>query len=621
MAGGRPVGSARPEMPSTLTSIPSLRRAAACRRDALRLGFGRRGRAGQVAAARPLGLHPRGCEATADPRQVLLARAVLRRALPPRRLASRKAAGLDDRLGRLSRGVGRGCGTGGARRRSPDGGVRDPRIQRRGPRADPLAPRRGQPGAGPGPTRRSFRAARMGSRRQRLAPGDRRAGRISPGTDAAADGAARQPSCRLRSGDSPRAHLAAGIQRAGGRSRRSSFPRPWAPSAGKKSSRAGPPNWAPATALPCAGRMPPRRARGNRRRRAIALAEDRAGLRPAGRADQGESRQRADSPLARAGRSRLGTASHQRSCRARRASRAAAIRCRPTKSSGRHQYPGRDRTNGVGRPALPVERRAEQRAPSACRRSKSSMPGPCGARWPFPSIPPWNIKCPRRDCRKREAVPEFIDHWGTSDSPPEMAFRLNGNAAEWSLVTRARRAETSGEQHVNWSFNAQTAELQFDAQLTTAGGSLFQYRLDAPPTLHVDSIAVLAEGVNQAARWSQDPDGQRQRLSRQPLSGRHEIQLHGQMPLPRNRKLGDAASSAGGRANPELAGQSLPPAGCPGRGLRGCRTRGCQDRRATSRPRPTRGGRCVRFTPTWPPRRPVTGNGSRRIVPAFAPSK
>ena len=118
-----------------------------------------------------------------------------------------------------------------------------------------------------------------------------------------------------------------------------------------------------------------------------------------------------------------------------------------------------------------------------------------------------------------------------------MAFRLNGNAAEWNLVTRARRAETSGDQNVAWSFNAQTAEVQLDAQLTTAAGSVFQYRLEAPPALHVDSIAVLAEGANHAARWSQDQDGHISVFLASPVSGHHEFQLHGQMPLPKERKL------------------------------------------------------------------------------------
>ena len=149
------------------------------------------------------------------------------------------------------------------------------------------------------------------------------------------------------------------------------------------------------------------------------------------------------------------------------------------------------------------------------------------------------------------AVLEFINNWGAGDprpatqgvpqSPaapsPDLAFRLDGNAAEWSLITRARRAETSGDQNVSWSFNAQTAEVQLDAQLTTAAGSVFQYRLEAPPTLHVDRVAVLAEGANKLARWSQDADGHVFVFLKGPVSGRHELQLHGQMPLTMKRNF------------------------------------------------------------------------------------
>ncbi len=135
------------------------------------------------------------------------------------------------------------------------------------------------------------------------------------------------------------------------------------------------------------------------------------------------------------------------------------------------------------------------------------------------------------------AVPEFIANWGESHSPPDLAFRLNGNAAEWNLITRPRRTETSGDQNAIWSFDAQTAELQLAAQLTTAAGNLFQYRLDAPPALHVDSVAVLAEGYNRVARWSQDQDGRVAVFFASPVSGHHELQLHGRMPLPKQGRF------------------------------------------------------------------------------------
>ena len=54
------------------------------------------------------------------------------------------------------------------------------------------------------------------------------------------------------------------------------------------------------------------------------------------------------------------------------------------------------------------------------------------------------------------ALPEFVDNWGPAIASG-VAFRLNGNAAEWNLVTEARRAETSGDQNLTWSFNTQSA--------------------------------------------------------------------------------------------------------------------------------------------------------------------
>jgi hypothetical protein len=130
------------------------------------------------------------------------------------------------------------------------------------------------------------------------------------------------------------------------------------------------------------------------------------------------------------------------------------------------------------------------------------------------------------------AVLEFLGSWGSSAAPPELAYRLNGNAAEWNLSTRVRRAETFGEQNVTWIFAAQAAEVELDAQLTTATGSVYQYRLEAPAALKIDSVTVFADGVHRAARWWQDADGSTTIFLAAPLSGRHEVRLHGEMPLP-----------------------------------------------------------------------------------------
>jgi hypothetical protein len=151
--------------------------------------------------------------------------------------------------------------------------------------------------------------------------------------------------------------------------------------------------------------------------------------------------------------------------------------------------------------------------------------------------PAFDYSVPGARLHETGVLPEFISNWGGSDTPPESAFRLNDSAADWTLTTRPRRIETAGDQHVTWSFSAQSAELQCDAQLTTTGGNLFQYRLEVPPLLRVDSISILAEDVNQAVRWSQDPSGHIAIFFAGPISGRHELRLHGQMKLSQKRKL------------------------------------------------------------------------------------
>jgi hypothetical protein len=159
-------------------------------------------------------------------------------------------------------------------------------------------------------------------------------------------------------------------------------------------------------------------------------------------------------------------------------------------------------------------------------------------RWLAISVNP-ALECQSPGARLQEmgVVPEFISNWGATDVSvsPDLAFRLNGNAADWSVTTRLRRAAASGDANVTWTFGGQSVELLFAAQLHAVYGSIFQYCLEAPPSLHVDSLTVLAAGANQAIRWSQEKDGQISVFLGKPLPGRHEFQLRGQMPLPEQR--------------------------------------------------------------------------------------
>jgi hypothetical protein len=135
------------------------------------------------------------------------------------------------------------------------------------------------------------------------------------------------------------------------------------------------------------------------------------------------------------------------------------------------------------------------------------------------------------------ATLEFMRNWGTGETAPDAAFRLNGNAADWSMTTHVRKAETSSDQRVIWSFDSEEAQVRFDALMVTASGSLFQYHLDIPPALSVDSVAVRGENKEIPSRWFENKDGRLTVFLGGAATGRCQLQLRGRLPIPQNRNF------------------------------------------------------------------------------------
>lgn len=139
------------------------------------------------------------------------------------------------------------------------------------------------------------------------------------------------------------------------------------------------------------------------------------------------------------------------------------------------------------------------------------------------------------------AVPEFTSAWGGSEGSPQSAYRLPAGPTDWTLSTHPRLPETSSDQSLTLVFDGQGAEAQFDAQLTTVGGCVFQHRAVAPPELQVEQVSVTAENSSRIARWTRDPSGVITAFLTGPVSGRHELHLRGsfrarhgrRMPLPK----------------------------------------------------------------------------------------
>ncbi len=166
-----------------------------------------------------------------------------------------------------------------------------------------------------------------------------------------------------------------------------------------------------------------------------------------------------------------------------------------------------------------------------------------GARLPVPGVEPLlGYPRPARGYTGSGYPAEFVSSWGAVAAAPNLAFRLNGDAADWSMTTRLRRAETTGDQTVSWSFDADCAHVLLDAQLTATDGNMFQYALTVPAELSVDALTVSGEGTSVPVHWTAGypragGDGRLTVFLGSGVTGRHRLQLRGQMPLAMNRKI------------------------------------------------------------------------------------
>jgi hypothetical protein len=128
------------------------------------------------------------------------------------------------------------------------------------------------------------------------------------------------------------------------------------------------------------------------------------------------------------------------------------------------------------------------------------------------------------------ATADLLKNWDFPDPPPLLAYRLESDKADWSLSTRPREPETSGQQTLALSYGRNNVEAHFEAQLTVASGYVFQYQLSAPAAMKVLKASVRKEGAELAARWSQDPGGTISIFLRGPAEGKQQLSLEGILP-------------------------------------------------------------------------------------------
>lgn len=128
------------------------------------------------------------------------------------------------------------------------------------------------------------------------------------------------------------------------------------------------------------------------------------------------------------------------------------------------------------------------------------------------------------------SIPDFLSEWG-GDAAPLLAYKLPTRTL-WGIAIRPRRPQTVADQVLRLSYGPGGADVQFEAELSTAGGYCLQHRIGAPAGLLIERVSLMEEGVERVARWAADSDGSVWVFLASPVGGRHMLSLRGRLPTP-----------------------------------------------------------------------------------------
>ncbi len=157
-------------------------------------------------------------------------------------------------------------------------------------------------------------------------------------------------------------------------------------------------------------------------------------------------------------------------------------------------------------------------------------------RWIAVSVDPQlEYEISKFDRTLKVKVSDFLNAWGNVETQPQFVFCEHPGKITWSIATRPRRTQTTVRQTTIFSFDRQTTEVRFDAELVTTAGYNFQYRVHMPSEMKVDEVSVVEEGeeetVEHAKRFSRNIGGVVTVFLDAPLSGRQKLSLRGQLPI------------------------------------------------------------------------------------------
>lgn len=179
-------------------------------------------------------------------------------------------------------------------------------------------------------------------------------------------------------------------------------------------------------------------------------------------------------------------------------------------------------TSGVGSLVLP-------RLEAICDRSSR--------RWLGVTIDPALVgELPPATADTTLAPAEFLKAWvketAATPAEPQVAYRLPAKDPSWSLTTRPKQPQISGVARLDVSYRVNSARLQWEADLNSANGSLFQYKLQTPPGLEIESVSVRQGAAERAGRWSRTGQDSMTIFLTGPISGEQHLIVRGTLDRP-----------------------------------------------------------------------------------------
>lgn len=128
-----------------------------------------------------------------------------------------------------------------------------------------------------------------------------------------------------------------------------------------------------------------------------------------------------------------------------------------------------------------------------------------------------------------ETAAEFLKFWGAAEANPQSVYQLLSDDTDWNLSTRPHAPGTTSNESLAWCFDRDSVELEFNAQLSTTAGYVFQYRIAAPSGLKIERVSLLEDNAERASRWSQDADGSVTVFLSGPVTGQQKLAMRGRL--------------------------------------------------------------------------------------------